>query len=201
MVSDDLEVLLINESGARAAVIESGLHAAGLRRVTVASDLNGIVRVIERVQPGVIVINLGDPKRDILESVFQLTRSVKRPIAIFVDQSDQSGIEAAIDAGVSAYVVNGLHKDRVKPVLDLAIHRFNAITKLEQELEDAQNELADRKTIDRAKGILIATQSIPEAKAYALLRQTAMNQNQTIVEIAQSIITTSSLLNLEKVRS
>ncbi|GHB35197.1 two-component system response regulator [Pseudovibrio japonicus] len=201
MVTDDLEILLVDANEASTAVIEAGLHAAGLNRVTVASDLNGIGRVIERARPDVIVIDLGNPQRDTLESVFQLTRSAKRPIAMFVDQSDQSDIEAAIDAGVSAYVVNGLRQDRVKPLLDLAIHRFNATTKLERELEDARNELTDRKIIDRAKGILIETQSIPEAKAYALLRQTAMNQNQTIAEVAKSIITTSSLLNLEKVRS
>jgi len=119
---------------------------------------------------------------------------VKRPIAMFVDRSDQAAIEAAVDAGVSAYVVDGLKRERVKPILDMAISRFNAFSRMTRELEEARSELENRKLIDRAKGILMSTRGLTEADAYALLRKTAMNQNRKISEIAESLITAAGLL-------
>jgi len=129
-----------------------------------------------------------------LENMFQLSRAVKRPIAMFVDRSDQAAIEAAVDAGVSAYVVDGLKRERVKPILDMAISRFNAFSRMRRELEEARSELENRKLIDRAKGILMSTRGMSEADAYALLRKTAMNQNRKISEIAESLITAAGLL-------
>jgi response regulator NasT len=126
--------------------------------------------------------------------MFQLSRAVKRPIAMFVDRSDQAAIEAAVDAGVSAYVVDGLKRERVKPILDMAISRFNAFSRMTRELEEARSELENRKLIDRAKGILMRTRGMSEADAYALLRKTAMNQNRKISEIAESLITAAGLL-------
>lgn len=114
---------------------------------------------------------------------------------MFVDRSDGAMIEAAVEAGVSAYVVDGLKKERVKPILDMAISRFNAFSRLNRELEQARSELEDRRIIDQAKGILMSTKGIPEADAYALLRRTAMNQNRKIVDIAQSLVTAAGLLN------
>jgi response regulator NasT len=113
---------------------------------------------------------------------------------MFVDQSDEDMIGAAIDAGVSAYVVDGLRKDRVKPILDLAIRRFNAFSKMQSELDEAKTALAERKTIDRAKAILMESRKLSEADAYALLRTTAMNQGRRIAEVAEALITASSLL-------
>jgi response regulator NasT len=103
-------------------------------------------------------------------------------------------IGAAIDAGVSAYVVDGLRKERVKPILDLAIRRFNAFARMQTELDEARTALSERKTIDRAKAILMSSRNLPEAEAYALLRTTAMNQGRRIVEVAEALITASSLL-------
>jgi response regulator NasT len=123
-----------------------------------------------------------------------VSRALARPIAMFVDQSDDAMIGAAIDAGVSAYVVDGLRKERVKPVLDLAIRRFNAFAKMRAELDEAKTALADRKTIDRAKSILMTSRKLSEAEAYALLRTTAMNQNRRIADVAEALITASSLL-------
>jgi response regulator NasT len=113
---------------------------------------------------------------------------------MFVDRSDGASIEKAVEAGVSAYVVDGLRKERVKPILDMAVSRFNAFSKLTQELEQARSELEDRKLIDQAKGILQRTRGLSEADAYALLRSTAMNKNRRIVEIAQSLVTAADLL-------
>lgn len=189
-----LSVLVIDENTLRAAIIEAGLREAGHERVTVVHDVNGIAQRIAAIEPDVIVIDLENPNRDMLENMFSLSRAVKRPIAMFVDQSDQSAIEAAVDAGVSAYVVDGLRQERVKPIVDMAISRFNAYSRMARELEEAKSALENRKLVDRAKGILMRSKGISEEEAYALLRRTAMNQNRKISEIAQSLILASGLL-------
>ncbi|WP_439541332.1 ANTAR domain-containing response regulator [Hyphomicrobium sp.] len=189
-----LSILIIDENRLRAAVIEDGLRDAGYTKLTIVHDVAGIARRIADLSPDVIVIDLENPNRDVLESMFQLSRVVKRPIAMFVDRSDQAAIEAAVEAGVSAYVVDGLKRERVKPILDMAISRFNAFARMSRELEEARSQLESRKLVDRAKGILMKTRGLPEAEAYALLRKTAMNQNRKISEIAESLITAAGLL-------
>lgn len=189
-----LSILIIDENRLRAAVIEDGLRDAGYSKLTIVHDVAGIARRISDISPDVIVIDLENPNRDVLESMFQLSRAVKRPIAMFVDRSDQAAIEAAVDAGVSAYVVDGLKRERVKPILDMAISRFNAFARMSRELEEARWQLESRKLVDRAKGILMKTRGLSEADAYSLLRKTAMNQNRKISEIAESLITAAGLL-------
>jgi response regulator NasT len=144
--------------------------------------------------PDVVLMDLGSPSRDTLEEMLTVSRALARPIAMFVDQSDEAMIGAAIDAGVSAYVVDGLRKERVKPVLELAVRRFNAFARIQAELDEARNALSDRKVIDRAKSILMAQRSLSEQEAYALLRSSAMNQGKKIVDVAQALITASDLL-------
>ena len=194
MAPADLTILVIDENAIRASIIEAGLRDAGHANVTVVQNVHGVGRIIERLQPDVIVIDLENPNRDLLESMFQLSRTVKRPIAMFVDRSDTGMIEAAIDAGVSAYVVDGLRQERVKPILDMAISRFNAFSRMARELEEARSELEGRRVIDRAKGILMKSRGIGEDEAYRLLRKTAMNQNRKIAEIAQSLVLAAGLL-------
>jgi len=189
-----LSIVIIDENRLRASVIEAGLREAGYDNLTIINDVTGIARRIADIEPDVIFIDLENPNRDMLENMFQLSRAVQRPIAMFVDRSDQATIEAAVDAGVSAYVVDGLKRERVKPILDMAISRFNAYSRMARELEEARSELENRKLIDRAKGILISTRGLSEADAYALLRKTAMNQNRKISEIAESLITAAGLL-------
>jgi two-component system, response regulator / RNA-binding antiterminator len=193
-----LSILIIDENRLRASVIEAGLRDAGYIELTVVHDVVGIARRIADIEPDVIVISLENPNRDMLENIFQLSRAVQRPIAMFVDRSDQAAIEAAVDAGVSAHVVDGLKRERVEPILDMAISRFNAFSRMARELQEARSELENRKLIDRAKGILMSTRGLSEADAeadaYALLRNTAMNQNRKIREIAESLITASGLL-------
>lgn len=194
MNQQELTILVIDANAIRSSIIEAGLRQAGHRNVTVINDVAGVARHIERLEPDVIVIDLGDPNRDMLESMFQLSRSVRRPIAMFVDRSDQTMIAAAVDAGVSAYVVDGLKQERVKPILDMAISRFNAFARMARELEDARSELENRKVVDRAKGILMKSKGLSEDEAYRLLRKTAMNQNRKIAEIAQSLVLAAGLL-------
>lgn len=195
MKPSGLNVLVIDENRIRASIIEEGLRDAGYDQVTIIDEMHGLARRIAELNPDVIVIDLENPNRDMLESIFQLSRAVKRPIAMFVDKSDEASIEAAVEAGVSAYIVDGLKQERVRPILKMAISRFNAFSRLSRELEETRGELENRKVIDRAKGLLMRSRGLSEDEAYALLRRTAMNQNRKIAEIAQSLVTAASLLD------
>jgi response regulator NasT len=194
MKPSSLNVLVIDENRIRASIIEEGLREAGHENVTVIHEVQGVARIIETTAPDVIVIDLENPNRDMMEHLFQLTRTVARPIAMFVDRSDTASIEAAVEAGVSAYVVDGLKKERVKPILDMAVSRFNAFSKLQRELAEAKSALEERKTIERAKGILMKMRGLTEEEAFTLLRQTAMNEKKKMSEIAQSVVTAAGLL-------
>lgn len=193
-MAESLSILVIDDNAIRASIIEAGLREAGHASVRVITDIEDVAQRIGEIAPDVVIIDLENPNRDVLEHFFALSRTIKRPIAMFVDKSDPAEIEAAVDAGVSAYVVDGLRKDRIKPILDMAIVRFRAFSRLRDELEAARSELQGRKVIDKAKGILMSTRGLSEDDAYALLRTTAMNQNRKIAEIAQALVTASELL-------
>jgi response regulator NasT len=194
MPSSDLSILVVDENRIRAAIIEDGLRDAGYLRVHVLHAVNDVASTITAIAPDVIVVDLENPDRDRLEHFFSLSRALRKPIAMFVDRSDAAEIEAAVEAGVSAYVVDGLKKERVKAILDMAISRFNAFARLSRELEEARSALEDRKIVEQAKGILMKSRGLSEPEAYALLRRTAMSQNRKMVDIAQSLITAAGLL-------
>jgi len=188
------KIAIVDESPIRAAILEEGLREAGFTDVVRIDEMQSLLSRIYAVDPDVIVIDLENPSRDILEQMFQVSRAVRRPVAMFVDQSDAASIQASVDAGVSAYIVDGLKKERLKPILDLCISRFNAFAKLQDELDRTKSALEDRKVIERAKGILMRLKGLTEDEAYVLLRSTAMREKKKIGEIAQSILTASELL-------
>jgi two-component system, response regulator / RNA-binding antiterminator len=194
MTDAALHVLIIDDNAVRASVIEEGLREAGHEKVTVITDMRRLLPQIVQADPDVIFIDLENPNRDVLEQMFLVSRTVQRPVAMFVDQSDKASIEAAIDAGVSAYVVNGMRKERVKPILDMAISRFNAFSRLRDELDRTKQALEDRKVIDRAKGIIMKSRGITEEDAYALLRKTAMNESRRLADVARALVTAAKLL-------
>lgn len=189
-----MRIAIIDESGLRASVLEEGLREAGFDDIHVVPPVGAFVARLERMAPDVVLIDLGSPSRDALEDMLTVSRSLARPIAMFVDQSDEAMTGAAIDAGVSAYVVDGLRKERVKPILDLAISRFNAFSALRAERDQAIQALADRKLVDRAKAILMDSRGLTEADAYALLRSTAMSQSKRIADVAEALISVDALL-------
>lgn len=178
MTAKPLCIAIIDQGPARAAVLEAGLREAGLTDIHLVIERFQLLRQVAAIAPDVVLIDLESPNRDVLDAMFAVSRAVARPIAMFVDQSDASMMEAAIDAGVSAYVVDGLRKGRIKAVLDLSIARLNAFRRLKHELHAARSALADRKTIDRAKAIVMKQRGLDEAAAYALLRTAAMQQSQ-----------------------
>src|ERR1700739_4764560 len=148
------KIVIVDESPIRAAILEEGLREAGFTGVVHISEMQNLLARIYALDPDVILIDLENPSRDVLEQMFQMSRAVKRPVAMFVDQSDSASIQAAVDAGVSAYIVDGLKKERITSILDLGISRFNAFSRLQSELDKAKTAIEDRKSIDRAKAIL-----------------------------------------------
>ena len=190
-----IKILIIDEDLVRASILEEGLREAGYGRVLLVSHMTNLLRKIVDVDPDVIFIDLENPNRDVLEQMFQVSRSVRRPVAMFVDKSNSAMIEAAVDAGVSAYIVDGLKKERVRPILDMTISRFNAFNRLQDELENTKRELRDRKVVDRAKGILMKRRGLSEEEAYTLLRKTAMRNETRVADIARSVVTAAALLD------
>src|SRR5436305_6277439 len=169
-VEQSPKIVIVDESPIRAAILEEGLREAGFAGVRHISEMHDLLARIYALDPDVILIGLENPSRDVLEQMFQVSSAVRRPIAMFVDQSDTASIQASVDAGVSAYIVDGLKKERVKPILDLCISRFNAFSKLQDELNLGRPTLEDGKAIERAKGILMKLKGLTEEEAYVLLR-------------------------------
>jgi len=193
-VSKPLSVVLIDDNPARAEIVESGLRDAGyvlLARLDGTYDLAARVSVL---QPDVIVISIDSPGRDAIEDLRRTTEQQPRPIALFADRSDPATIAAGMEAGVSAYVVKGLTQDRVQPVVDVAVAHFNRYHSMREELERARLSLVERKTVDRAKGLLMEQKGISEEAAYKLLRKLAMDQNKRIGEVAQDLLTYAKAL-------
>ena len=188
------KIVIVDESPIRAAILKEGLRDAGFTSVEHITEMHNLLARIYRIDPDVILIDLENPSRDVLEQMFQVSRAVRRPIAMFVDQSDAASIQQSVEAGVSAYIVDGLKKERIKPILDLCISRFNAFSKLQDELDRTKSALEDRKILDRAKGLLMKAKGLTEEEAYVLIRSTAMREKKKIGEITQSIITAAELL-------
>lgn len=189
-----LKILIIDTNDERAAVVESGLAAFGDAQILRTNVLTDLAAQIERLGPDVIVIDCDGPDRDTLESMREVTASRPRPIVMFVEESDALIAEEAIRAGVSAYIIDGLSAKRVKPILEVAILRFKLFQTLRTELDKAKSDLAGRKIIDRAKGILMEQRKLSEAQAYKLLRDSAMNEGKPILEIADALISVAKLL-------
>jgi response regulator NasT len=189
-----LQIAVVEENPFRAEILITGLREAGHRNVLYIGQTQRLLQAIYDADPDVVIIGLESPSRDTLEQLFQMSRVVKRPIAMFVDKSDRAAITAAIDAGVSAYVVGGLQKERVQSILDVCISRFNAMARMQDELERVKTALEERKVIDRAKGILMRAKGLDEEEAYRVLRKTAMNEKKKIAEIAQSVLMAAELL-------
>ena len=189
-----LKISVIERDRERARLIVDGLREAGDFAVSVFGDETGLARKLAEAAPDVVLIDLENPSRDILEELAVASSPLDRPVAIFVDRSDDGLTTAAIEAGVSAYVVDGLKKERIKPIIDAAIARFNMFSRMRIELDATRAALAERKMIDRAKGLLMTARGVSEDEAYALLRKTAMDQGKKIAEVAAALITAADLL-------
>ena len=193
-INDRLRVMLVDGRQRRAAMVEEAMNDLGfdvVARVTPQADL--LARIAE-VHPDVIIVDMEAPTRDILEDMRSIKREAPKPVVMFTNDGDTDTIRSAVEAGVSAYVVDGLQPARIRPILDAAIARFNSYQTLRVELEDTRRTLAERKTIDRAKGILMKQRGFSEDEAYKALRKAAMERNKKLVEVAQNLIDMAALL-------
>jgi len=189
-----MRIAVIDESASRASVIREGLAQLDDCEIFVLTERQGLVVRIQEIAPDVVLIDLGNPSRDMLEEYFTVSRALSRPIAMFVDESDEETIGASIDAGVSVYVVDGLAATRIRPVIDLAVRRFGAFARLQADLDEAKGKLAERDNVDKAKRILMKNRNLSEPDAYAELRRKAMRSSRRIAEIAEAVVTAHDLL-------
>lgn len=197
MQKHGMRIAIVDESAVRASIIEEGLATMDDCELIVITERRGLLARMAEIDPDIVLMNLGNPSRDVLEEYFTVSRALARPIAMFVDEADDESVVASVEAGVSSYVVDGLASRRIRPILDLAISRFNAFSRLQNDLAEAKGKLAERDTIDRAKRILMDSKGLPEPKAYAELRKAAMNQGKRIAEIADAIVTAHALMGGE----
>ena len=184
-----MRIAIIDESAARASIIEEGLASLDDCQIFTLTSRDGLLARIAEIEPDIVFMDLGNPSRDVLEEYFAVSRALSHPIAMFVDESDDDSIAASFDAGVSTYVVDGLSANRIQPLLRMTLRRFEAFARLEAELAEAQGKLAERETVDKAKRILMKTKGVSEPDAYAELRQKAMSSNRRIADIADAVVT------------
>jgi len=189
-----MRIAVVDESASRAAVIGEGLATFDDCELFVVTERRGLVARIAEIDPDIVLMDLGNTSRDMLEEYFAVSRVLARPIAMFVDESDDEAIAAAIDAGVSSYVVYGLAPHRIRPILDLAVRRFQSFARLQSDLAEAKGKLAERETVDKAKRILMDSRGLAEPQAYAELRKAAMDQGKRIAEIAEAVVTAHRLM-------
>jgi len=190
-----LRVAVVDADRDRALMIVDGLKGAfDDIDVIVIGDETGLARRIAEARADVVLLDLASPSRDALEQMAAASGSMERPVAMFVDRSDAETTRAAIEAGVSAYVVDGLEKRRIRAIVEMAISRFHAVARLRAELAATREALSERKTIDRAKGLLMKARGLSEEEAYALLRKTAMEKGRKLADIARALIDAAELL-------
>lgn len=189
-----LTIVVVEEDRDRAFAIVDALKDACDCEVFVIGNSSGLARKIATHAPDVVLIDVDNPTRDVMEELTLASGPLDRPVAMFVSGAAGGLAQAAIEAGVSAYVVDGLAPGRIKPVLDTAIARFAMVRQMRSELAETRRALEERKVIDRAKGLLMKAKNIDESAAYSLLRKTAMDQGRRVAEVAEALVTASRLL-------
>lgn len=193
---DALTIIVVEPNRERALEIVDGLRDAGPdNTIHVVAEPSSLTRQIEAKKPDVVLIDIANPSRDMLEELALASGPTERPVAMFVDQSAEGMTALAIEAGFSAYVVDGLQADRLKPVLDAAIIRFRMMQRMRTELEETKRALEERKVIDKAKGIIMKSRNLSEDEAYVLLRRAAMDQNKRIADVASALVSSAALLS------
>lgn len=190
-----LTIVVVEDDPDRGGSIVDALEAAGNCDVFMVNTPKGLAQRIAAIAPDVVLIDIENPTRDMLEELTLASGPLERPVAMFVSGTDGELAQAAIEAGVSAYVVDGLQPERLRPVMDTAIARFRMFQRMRKELDETKKALEERKVIDRAKGMLMRAKGIGEDEAYALLRKAAMDQGKRVADVAQALVTAAGLLS------
>ena len=190
-----IEVMLIDAHSGRSAILEQALSDAGYRITVRTAGTRKLLQQVREARPDVILIDIDLPDRDTLEQLREIGQDQPRPIVMFAERSDPETTAAALRAGVSAYVVDDLNPRRLQPIMDVAIARFREYQALRRELEETRSRLAERKVVEKAKGLLMAQRNLNEEEAYQTLRKLAMDRNQRIGEVARTVVSLLELLN------
>lgn len=189
-----LRVLIIDESRARAADLCVGLVTAGHQVAAVLPSVLDLTAQIEAIKPDVILIETDSPSRDTLEHLAVMSRDMPRPVVMLTHEDDGDVMRAAFKAGVSAYIVDNLDLARLKPIVDVAIARFEEHQHLKQEAAVATKRLSERKVVEKAKGILMQTRGLDEDQAYGALRKLAMERAQPLAKVAGDVVAMAKFL-------
>lgn len=190
-------MVLVDDDAARSAFVTQALLALGHDVVARLSASEDLLAAVRRMRPDVILVDMDNPARDVLDNCAAVTQQVPRPIVFFARESDPETISQAVRAGVSAYIVDGMAAHRLKPILDVAVARFREHLKLRNELDEMRTRLADRRDVERAKSMLARLRKLDEAQAYALLRKNAMARRVTIGEAARTVLAAAELLDAD----
>lgn len=189
-----IHILLIDEDPERAAVLAQALQGKGYALVATLPPRELSAKRVQEIAPDVIIVDMESPSRDTIDSMRQINADQPRPIVMFVDQSDDTMIQEAMQAGVSAYIIDGMNPRRVKPIIDVAVARFREFQALRDELKKTKATLSERKLIERAKGLLMRERGIGEDEAYAALRKLAMDRQQRLVDVAEALLAFADVL-------
>jgi len=187
-------VLLVTHRNERAALIERALIGARHEVVACVAPDDDLNLYVQRARPDALVFDLETPTAELLCRLERLLQQAPLPVAVFADRSDKESIQAAVKAGIGAFVVDGFRPARVPPVLDAACARFRELQALRRERDAAVLQLAERKIVERAKGILMRRRGVPEDEAYTALRKQAMDKNKRLIEVAEGIVNAEELL-------
>jgi response regulator NasT len=189
-----LKVMIVDEAVERTEVLQQALARAGYEVIAYMPSSFDLHRQVAALKPDIVIIDTDSPDRDTLENLCVVTRDDPRPVVMFTHDGDSEKIRAATQAGVSAYVVDGMSGDRIGPIIDAAIARFEQFQALKRELDDIEEKLADRKVIERAKGILMQSRNLSEEEAFRALRKQAMQSNLRLADVSRQLIAVAGLI-------
>lgn len=190
-----LKVMIVDEAIERAEVLQQALLRAGYEVIAYVPSTLDLHRQVSALKPDIVIIDMDSPDRDTLENICVVSRDEPRPVVMFTHDGDSEKIRAATLAGVSAYVVDGMSGERIRPILDAAVARFEQFQALKREFDDIEEKLADRKVIERAKGLLMKSRNLSEDEAYRALRKQAMESNAKLAEVARQLVAVAGLIS------
>lgn len=186
--NNEVRVMLVDDHPQRAAMVEQALKASEFHIVGILTSASGLLFQIQELKPHVVMIDIESPDRDVLESLSLINQHNPTPVVMFSNEEDPVFIRQAINVGVSAYMMEDINPEKVKPVIDVALAQFEMFQALRRQLSSTQQELDDKNTLDKAKRLLMKHQRIAEPEAHKNMRNLAMNNNQTLVDVAKNVI-------------
>ena len=190
-----MRILLIDDTAQKLGRLKAALSASGFEVIEESGMVIDLPKRVELLCPDVILIDSESPGRDVLAQVVQVSRDQPRPIVLFTDEQDTGVMRQAIKSGVSAYIVAGIQAERLQPILDVAMARFESDQALRTQLQEREAQLAERKRIELAKGLLMKMKDCNEEQAYTLMRRQAMSRQQKLIQVAEQVIAMSDLLD------